>query len=385
VTLGGAWHLEETLDDAPPRPRTAVAYGLAALTRPEGTLFFALTVLHRGLTQLARRKLRVGRPELVFVGVFAALVVPHLLWRRWYYGWWVPNTFYIKASGIGGSWQQGGYYLLKVVVDYHLWVVPIVLAIGLLLRPERGARVLAGFAALVVGVFALYVASVAGDFMGLYRFVMPALPLCALAAALGLRLTLAPLASRPAVPVVLTTLLLGLHAAHAVVVDQRSFKIGADRGIDTPGFLRWYTADRAAIGKWFGHYARPDDYAAVGGAGAQVYYSGIRSLDCYGLSDEYIAHQVRPMSSRPGHQKYAPDAYILSKKPTIITSYNYRIMNAPWVGPDAAMWMQRGYHYVSVRIPGLSSPIYSFLLRNDRSFGPLPALSAGGGSEEREP
>jgi hypothetical protein len=387
VTLGGAWHLEETLDDAAPRVKTAVAYGLAALTRPEGALFFALTVLHRGIVQLVQRRVRVGASELRFGGAFVAILGPYLVWRRWYYGWWLPNTFYIKASGIGGSWQQGGYYLLKVVSDYHLWAVPLLLVPGLLLRPERGARVFAGFATLVVGVFALYVASVAGDFMGLYRFVMPALPLCALAAALGMRLLLAPLAgSQPAVAVVATALLLAGHAAHAVAVDQRSFKIGADRGIDTPGFLRWYTADRAAIGKWFGQYARPDDYAAVGGAGAQVYFSRIRSLDCYGLSDEHIAHEVRPISSRPGHQKYAPDSYILSKRPTIITSYNYRIGNAPWVGPDAALWMQRGYHYVSVRIPGLSSPVYSFLLRNDRSLGPLPALNvAGAAGEEREP
>jgi hypothetical protein len=268
-------------------------------------------------------------------------------------------------------------------------------------RPERGARLFAGYATLVVGLFALYVAAVAGDFMGLYRFVMPVIPLCALAAALGIRLLLAPLAARvPVAAVAVTALLLGLHAAHAALVDRRALKIGADRGIDTPGFLRWYTADRAAIGKWFGRYARPDDYAAVGGAGAQVYFSGMRSLDCFGLSDEHIAHEVPAVSSRPGHQKYAPDSYILSKRPTIITSHNYHLGHGPYVGPDAAWWMQRGYHYVTVPVPGLSSPMYSFLLRNDRSLGPLPALTgpgaadpgaagtgaAGtGASEEREP
>ena len=156
----------------------------------------------------------------------------------------------------------------------------------------------------------------------------------------------------------------------------------SDRGIDRPGWLRWYTDDRAAIGSWFARYARPDDYAAVGGAGAQVYYSGMRSLDCYGLSDEHIAHEVPARSSRPGHQKYAPDEYILSKHPTIITSHNYHIGNAPmYFGPDAALWRQRGYHYVTVRVPGLSSPMYSFLLRDDRNFGPLPALITPG----REP
>jgi hypothetical protein len=156
----------------------------------------------------------------------------------------------------------------------------------------------------------------------------------------------------------------------------------SDRGIDRPGWLHWYTEDRAAIGRWFARYARPDDYAAVGGAGAQVYFSGIRSLDCFGLSDEHIAHYVAASSSRPGHQKYAPDEYILSRHPTIITSSNYNIGASPtWIGRDPALWMQRGYHYVTVPVPGLSSPYYSFLLRNDRSFGPLPALSA----QEREP
>jgi hypothetical protein len=210
--------------------------------------------------------------------------------------------------------------------------------------------------------------------MGLYRFMMPIVPLLVLCATLSLRALLAN--TRPAVAVAVVALLLAGHAAHAFTVDKQSLTIGADRGIDTPGFLRWYTADRAAIGKWFGQYAQPDDFAAVGGAGAQVYYSGIRSLDCYGLSDEYIAHKVRATQTRPGHQKYAPVDYQLSRHPTIITSNYYRIVNGPYEGPDALWWRQRGYHYVTVPVPGLSSPMYAFLLRNDRSFGPLPKLDA---------
>ncbi|HXU70287.1 MAG TPA: hypothetical protein VN947_13215 [Polyangia bacterium] len=385
VTLGGAWHLEELLDDREPRVRTSIIFALAALTRPEGTLLFALTAFHRLLVIVARRKLSIGRAELVYVGAFLAIVVPHFLWRRWYYGWWLPNTFYIKSSGVGGAWTQGAYYLGRVIVQFHLWVVPIVVAGGLLVERGRGMRVLLGYAGLVVGVFAVYVASVGGDFMGLYRFVMPVIPLVALVTALSLRYALSAIDRRaPLAAAGIVAVALGLHAWHAVRVDKDEARVGdrpSDNGIDHPGWLHWYTADRAAIGKWFGQYARPDDYAAVGGAGAQVYYSGIRSLDCYGLSDEYIAHKLPARSSRPGHQKYATDEYILSKRPTIITSYNYRIGSSPhYVGGDSALWQQRGYHYVTVRVPGLSSPYYSFLLRNDRSFGPLPALTA-----EREP
>lgn len=369
VTLGMAWHLDELLDERPPRARTAIAFALAALTRPEGSLLFALTVLHRAVVTLARGRFALGRAELRFLGAFLVFVVPHFLWRRWYYGWWLPNTFYIKSSGVGGVWQQGGYYLLRVVEQFHLWVVPILVAAAFLVERQRGLRLLVGYATLVVAVFALYVASVGGDFMGLYRFVMPVIPLLALVAALSLRSALARIDR--AAPVVVA-LALALHAWHAMGVDKRALADGADRGpagnIDNPGFLRRYTADRATVGKWFHTWARPDDYAAVGGAGAQVYFSGIRSLDCYGLSDEYIAHKLPAHSSRPGHQKYATDEYILSKHPTIITSYNYRFTNGPYVGGDAAMWAQRGYRYVSVRIPGLiEAPVYSFLLRNDRN------------------
>ncbi|HZS42177.1 MAG TPA: hypothetical protein VFF06_35350 [Polyangia bacterium] len=371
VTLGVTLYLGEHERDAPSRG-SAIAFGLAALTRPEGLLFFALTMLHRGIILVSRRRFVPAAAELRWIGWFALLVVPHLLWRRWYYGWWLPNTFYIKSSGGAGAWSQGAYYLTSFARQFHLWVVPIFAAVGLALKRERGAIVLAGYVTLVAGVFAFYVASVGGDFMGLFRFALPIVPLLALLAAAGLRLALSgklPQAAQLAI----VALLLGAHAWHAADVDQRSLVIGADRGIDSPGYLRWYTADRAAIGKWFGQYARPDDYAAVGGAGAQVYYSDIRSLDCFGLSDEFIAHKVPAQSSRPGHQKYAPLDYQLARKPTIITSNYYRIEGAPYQPPlaEAALWRQRGYRFVSVRVPGLSSPWYTFLLRLDRSLGPI--------------
>lgn len=373
VTLGSAWHVAELLAGGPPRKRTAVAFGLAALTRPEGILFFALAWLYR---ILVRRQLVPTRADAIAIACFLALVVPHFLWRRWYYGWWLPNTFYIKSSGIGGHWQQGAYYLWRVVESYHLWIVLIFALVAFVTRPGRSWRLYLGYVTLVVGLFAIYVASVAGDFMGLFRFVMPALPLLALLASDALRRIVARIQSQLAVCAIVATLL-AFHVAHAVAVDRAALVVAgpSDRGIDRPGWLRWYTEDRAAIGRWFARYARPDDYAAVGGAGAQVYFSTMRSLDCYGLSDEHIAHDVPANNSRPGHQKYAPVDYILSKHPTIITSNNYRIQDTPYVGADAAFWHRQGYHYVTVDVPGLSSPKYSFLLRDDRSLGPLPAMT----------
>ena len=376
VMLGMTFYLS----DAEVRPRSALAFGLSALTRPEGVFFFVLTVAHHAPIHLRQRRILPTAKELRWLLMFALLVVPHFLWRRWYYGYWLPNTFYIKASGGAGTWGQGGYYLSRVVLSYHLWIVPIVCALGLLRKRGRGTSRLYGYALFVVSLFALYVASVGGDFMGLYRFVMPVMPLLMLALSTGLRGLFAR------APTTISSLVIAaLLCAHLVSGVQLSRAqlafVGADRGIDSPGFLRLYTADRAAIGKWFGKYAKPDDSAAVGGAGAQVYYSGIRSLDCFGLSDAHIAHDVKPVSNRPGHQKYAPLDYQLSWKPTIITSNYYRIEDAPYRPParEEAEWRGRGYHFVSVRVDGLSHPWYTFLKRIDRSLGPLPPLT------EREP
>lgn len=380
VTLGATLYLTQpTL-----RPASALAFGLAALTRPEGMLFFALTAAHYAIGRLRRRENPFERAAWIWAGCFLLLVLPHLFWRRAYYGYWLPNTFYVKSSGGAGVWRYGLRYVGRYLGDFLLPLLLVPPFISALTRraskpakamENRSERRLGGYLLLVLPVFWLYVASVGGDFMGLYRFALPVVPLIAVAFALSLRTLSAPLAARHRlVPAGLVAVLLAGYCVHDLPVVREALRTEAtvDRGIiDPPGYLRWYTDDRAAIGRWFGQYAKPDDYAVVGGAGAQVYYSGIPSLDCFGLSDAYIAHHVRANNSRPGHEKYAPLDYQLARRPTIVTSNYYVIAGAPVVRPDAAAWRKRGYRYVSVEVPGLSARWYSFLLRNDRGMGPI--------------
>jgi hypothetical protein len=369
VTLGGALYLS---GGERASYGSAVAFGLAALTRPEGNLFFALAMLHRSMFAVVRqRRWLPQRSEVAWVAIYLTLVVPHLLWRHHYYGYWVPNTFYIKSSGGRGTWARGLYYLRRCAEAFLLPALAAIPLLALAAGRRDGPWRLYRYALLVAAVFFAYVVSVGGDFMGLYRFALPVVPLFALAASLGLRALLRVRAWMQAIAV---SALLALYAWHDVGVDRAALAIGSDNGIDTPGYLRWYTNDRAAIGRWFGSHAQPDDYAVVGGAGAQVYYSRMRSLDAFGLSDAYIAHRVPAVSNRPGHEKYAPVEYQLAGRPTIITSNYYNIGLAPLVRDDASFWRSRGYHYVSVQIPGLSSPWYTFLKRMDRRVGPLAPL-----------
>lgn len=404
-TTGVGLYLQAGFSAGAGRTRTlrlaGLGLGLAALTRPEGYLFFGLLSLHLLLGRLIARLRRASAesaepaPRWFFdaaewqaLGLFLLLTVPHIAFRRLYYGDWVPNTFYVKSAGGPGTWQQGGYYLLVFLREQKLAVLPIFYALGLLRLPRdaAAARRYLRLGLLVYPlslVFLVYVGKVGGDFMGLHRFVLPIVPLQVVCGFLGLYNLLA---HRPPKLVFSSlSLLFGLHVTNTFFVDRHALSfIGADRGIDTPGFLRHYAADRAAIGKWLGQHVAPDDYQVVGGAGAQVYYAGIRALDSFGLCDAFVAKKTPPLSSRPGHQKFAPLDYVLSRQPppTILTYNVYRIAGAPYE-PDAgeaSLWRSRGFHYVSVQIPGLSQPWYSFLKRLDRRLGPLPPVGDHFGS-----
>jgi len=77
--------------------------------------------------------------------------------------------------------------------------------------------------------------------------------------------------------------------------------------------------------------APPDSVIAVDAAGAIPYFSGLRSIDMFGLNDRHIAHIVVPTmgSGKPGHEKY--DArYVYAQNPDWIAS---------WIKRDGMMWM----------------------------------------------
>jgi arabinofuranosyltransferase len=73
----------------------------AALTRPDGLLLVMATLFLGAYLAIESR--RVLRPLLCSSPLLAVAV--HLLWRRWYYQAWVPNTYYAKQVT---AWPDAG-------------------------------------------------------------------------------------------------------------------------------------------------------------------------------------------------------------------------------------------------------------------------------------
>lgn len=350
-------------------------FALAAMTRPEGIFLFGLGGLYRAIHNLTvEKRIAPRRQELLWVGLFVAIFVPYFAWRWSYYGWPFPNTFYVKSSGGTGTWALGLHYLRRFAEDYGLFFFLPLVVLGWPRRQTPARQALFALTALVWGAFALYVVKVGGDFMGLYRFILPIVPLGALVLQEAARILwrrLTPWVGRPALALAFAMIAAGFVVGSVQVSRVASTEQSDDHGIDTPAYLKKYADDRIPIGRWFARHARPDDLMTVGGAGVIPYYSGIAAYDVFGLVDETIAHDPSmTVSNRPGHQKWGHDAYMLSRNPTLIT-HKYCIYS-----PCALeQWTPPGYEWVRATIPGLSPPYYSFLKRRDRAFGPFPASS----------
>ena len=100
---------------------------LLALTRPDGLLFWGLTVALYGVARLRKRVSYSWHYQLsVAVGLF--IVPTHVIWRHYYYHDWLPNTYYAKVQA---AWPEMGlHYLLSYILEYALYIPALIILVG---------------------------------------------------------------------------------------------------------------------------------------------------------------------------------------------------------------------------------------------------------------
>ncbi|MBP1467658.1 glycosyltransferase family 39 protein [Candidatus Chloroploca sp. M-50] len=195
---------------------TGLIAGLAALTRPEGAMVFALTAAHLfakaiidgrfGLSSSRRQREAPGQASeglprrasaggqrityvvatvLPLVGAFALLFVPYLLWRFSYYGDLLPNTFYAKTGGGREQIWRGLAYVGAFTLTLGgplllIILVPWVTGLRHALKSWRS------YMLLVVVIYTIYIILVGGDHFRGERFFVPLVPWFAILLADGL-------------------------------------------------------------------------------------------------------------------------------------------------------------------------------------------------------
>jgi hypothetical protein len=311
VTLGVGRFLREWFHGAP-GVWSAVPLGFALLTRPEAYLVLGVCVLTRCVPTLRDDGHR-RRTALWLLGV-AVACVPHLTFRRLYYGEWVPNTFFAKLPG---AYLASGMPYLEIFSSafYGSWVVVGAIVLWALVdagrRRGRFAVDRCFLASIVVGWFG-YIAYAGGDHFE-FRLLAPTVPLLALLIALTASDFAAPrgagvgaarmrtaLAALGGLALVLRMLWSGLYLGFAEKLFVR-LRIPSAAGLARENYAeKWRPA-----GEWLRQFARSEERISVPAAGVIPWVSQLTTLDTHGLNDWEIAH--RPITSRGvlAHEKSA--------------------------------------------------------------------------------
>lgn len=155
---------------------SAVVFALAGLTRPEAPMYLGMLMLLGAAGE--GRIAAIFSYRNIFRGViFAALLALHFLWRYSYYGEWLPNTLAAKTGGGDMQVNMGQAYLRNYF--HHQGLAPYLVILGIGIALVARDRVLIAVAGVSVAA-CIYVLLVGGDWMPLFRFMIPIIPYFAL-------------------------------------------------------------------------------------------------------------------------------------------------------------------------------------------------------------
>lgn len=285
-----------------------ISAALATLTRPE----FALVAVVLVLDRMREAKKEGWRPALLTGAAFTVIFAPFLLWRLFYYGEIVPNTFYAKVGYTGAQVVRGFRYTVNCASILAPMLAPLLAIFLIGDRDRSGSRMSLGFAGVILLLHTVYVIAVGGDVMAAYRFYSPMLPVICLLCGVGLD----RLGTRPRQLLAFVLIVLAYNLA--VNFTHLSLYHRVTGG--------GYAGEGGQVGKrgkevglWLREHAPGDAVIATNTAGSIPYFSRLRTIDMLGLNDAHIARRVMPRmgKSRAGHEK-GDGAYVLSRRPDYI-------------------------------------------------------------------
>lgn len=282
-------------------------FAATALARPDGLLFAGLA---GGVLALDVLRGRASFRSLVaWAAPLVLLVGAHFLWRRAYYGFWWPNTFYAKVNSARPG--EG----LRYLAEFHrvytfgwflpLWILPA-------FDPARRAVL---WLVLPVAAYAAYLVSIGGGLFE-FRFLVCLLPFAFTLTVEGIR-TLASFRPRPlwggAGVATLVLLLAATWRGQDEARAERIFDSGirtfrqldavASIGLDWGGRLRELVDEGDLPG---------DLVICVGAAGALPYVSRLKTIDFHGLNDVAVA-RMPVEEGRIAHEHSAPIEYLVER------------------------------------------------------------------------
>lgn len=314
--------------------RFPLVLAILTLTRPEGAWIAAVLLALLGFE--AKSFGAAARCAFVYV----AALFPVVLVKRLYYGFWLPNTYYVKADAGLENLAHGAQYLSEALGRYApVAGVAALVAAARVWRRDASPPARWVPTATVCALWVVYVLVQGGDGLIGARMLVPVLPLFyVLTVKLAERV---PFRIAGAAVLVLSVVLVWGY-----VVDER-VQVQAKR-------WRQIARTREYVGLQLRERFPAGTLIATDAAGIIPYLSRLPTLDMLGLNDEHIAHHGRrDRELRVGHQA-GDGAYVLSREPKVIL-FGARAGQKPGkFVSDREIWESREFRddYVATSLGG---------------------------------
>jgi arabinofuranosyltransferase len=364
---------------------SAIGAGLslaaAMMTRPDAALF----VVAVGASELLWVWSRVDRRSALrrFVWVFGTTTFvygTYFAWRYSYFGYLLPNTYYVKASGLSADALERGYWYLY----RFLWIrsfVPL-LALGAFVGIKN--RIIRPLLLWVL-LHTAYVVYIGGDFYPGHRFFVVSIPVIALLIGYVVYRGIDWAEQRWGTTRRIAWTASALVAVLVTTVGIQGLRLGP---VQTEIYQWRDEVQRVrAFMEWVGRTSPEGSSIATGDIGSSGYYANLHVYDVFGLIDPVVAHQDAALGEgKAGHEKRADAEYLLAKRPALVKrGYLHRDLypdgyyfdaSIPEELDEMGIWRRSDFASEGVLLPGTRIGFES---------KPYPGWSATGEAFERWP
>ena len=319
----------------------SLSFGLAYLTRNDSFLFAALAFLYS--TQVLKSGRRTIYVFLAAGLTYGLFVIGQTVFRYFYYGQILPNTYTLKLVGMPLMERlKNGWGFIQLFLKETSFILLFV-AIGFFIKASKQKLYLAGFFLISV----TYQVYIGGDPWLYWRIMAPSMPF------IFILFTTAGDEILSNVPKVFPSF---THCVLLIILAFTGLYLTDSRFLREISFLDFpYTIPdlRLRVDRAIAINAVTEKNATIGviWAGALPYYADRSAIDFLGKSDKHIANLPPDtsgsvswygMESVPGHNKYDLDYSIKELRPTYVERFH-------WGRQDLTAWAKDNYVRVRYR------------------------------------
>lgn len=316
----------ETRTSGRPLLTGLVAAGVA-LTRPEGIVFAAAFPISLVLRHFSRTEKELSLRAAIYAAALAIVYGAYLIFRRLYFGDWMPNTYYVKggpsiddirlAAVLYGPFWTKWRDLVSSLLGQKWWIGSWVvlissLLIPFMLKPRRPAIALVGLLCFLSGYTYLIMTP---DYMREFRFATPFFLLA----------TVSMVSTVSALSIYLISSRTVRFVVGSIVVAVIGWQTWREHTPRLNDYAKWPAVSFRRIASEYG--TRYDEFARRLGIdsasvllpdiGGPLYYSELRVYDLAGLCNSSIA-KLRGID-QPAFYTYVFD----TARPTFIHTHGY--------------------------------------------------------------